>query len=62
MISGWHFYVLAITAVILLGLPKGGFAGIGARSLPLLALAIDPVRTAAIKHQCLTPMVMHSGP
>lgn len=48
MITDWHFYALAIPAVILLGLAKGGFAGMGALSLPLLALAIDPVRAAAI--------------
>ena len=42
------FYALAVPAVILLGLSKGGFAGLGALSLPLMALAIDPVRAAAI--------------
>ncbi|TXC70393.1 sulfite exporter TauE/SafE family protein [Sphingomonas ginsenosidivorax] len=48
MITDWHFYALAIPAVILLGLAKGGFAGMGALSLPLLAFAVDPVRAAAI--------------
>lgn len=48
MITDWHFYALAVPAVLLLGLSKGGFAGMGALSLPLLALAIDPVRAAAI--------------
>ncbi|WP_213979610.1 sulfite exporter TauE/SafE family protein [Sphingomonas sp. dw_22] len=48
MITDWHFYALAIPAVILLGLSKGGFVGMGALSLPLLAFAIDPVRAAAI--------------
>jgi uncharacterized membrane protein YfcA len=48
MILDWHFYAFAIPAVILLGLAKGGFAGMGALSLPLLAFAIDPVRAAAI--------------
>lgn len=48
MITDWHFYALAIPAVILLGLSKGGFAGMGSLSLPLIALAIDPVRAAAI--------------
>lgn len=48
MITDWHFYALAVPAVILLGLSKGGFAGMGALSLPLLAFAIDPVRAAAI--------------
>ena len=48
MIVDWHFYALAIPAVILLGLAKGGFAGMGALSLPMLALVTDPVRAAAI--------------
>lgn len=42
------FYALAVPAVILLGLSKGGFVGLGALSLPILALAISPVRAAAI--------------
>ncbi|SDA33671.1 sulfite exporter TauE/SafE family protein [Sphingomonas sp. NFR15] len=42
------FYALAVPAVILLGLSKGGFAGMGALSLPILAMTISPVRAAAI--------------
>ena len=42
------FYALAVPAVVLLGLSKGGFVGLGALALPLLALAISPVRGAAI--------------
>jgi uncharacterized membrane protein YfcA len=42
------YYVCAVIAVILAGLAKGGFAGIGALAMPVLALAIDPVRAAAI--------------
>jgi uncharacterized membrane protein YfcA len=42
------FFALAVPAVILLGLSKGGFAGMGALSLPIMALAISPVRAAAI--------------
>lgn len=34
--------------MILIGLAKGGFAGMGALSLPMIVLAIDPVRAAAI--------------
>ncbi len=34
--------------LLMLGLAKGGFSGLGALSLPMLALAIDPVRAAAI--------------
>jgi uncharacterized membrane protein YfcA len=42
------FYALAVPAVIMLGLSKGGFAGLGALSLPILAMAVSPVRAAAI--------------
>ena len=35
-------------AVALLGLAKGGFSGMGALSLPLMAMTISPVRAAAI--------------
>ncbi len=35
-------------AVTLIGLSKGGFVGMGALSLPIMALAISPVRAAAI--------------
>lgn len=48
MITDWHFYALAIPAVILMGLAKGGFTGLGSLSLPMLAFVIDPVRAAAI--------------
>ncbi|HEY2532060.1 MAG TPA: sulfite exporter TauE/SafE family protein [Xanthobacteraceae bacterium] len=42
------FYILAIPAVLLLGLGKGGFAGIGMISTPLLALVVPPLQGAAI--------------
>ena len=48
MIQDPLFYVLAIPAVALMGLAKGGFAGVGAVAMPLLALAISPVQAAAI--------------
>jgi uncharacterized protein len=48
MILDPWFYAVAIPAVILVGLSKGGFAGISALSLPLLALQISPLRGAAI--------------
>lgn len=48
MLSDPLFYLAAIPAVILLGLSKGGFAGVGTVALPLLALAISPVQGAAI--------------
>ncbi|HST37662.1 MAG TPA: sulfite exporter TauE/SafE family protein [Allosphingosinicella sp.] len=42
------FYLLAIPAVLLLGLAKGGLSGMGALGMPLLALAMDPVQAAGI--------------
>jgi len=42
------FYLLAIPAVTLLGLSKGGFAGLGMISTPLLALVMPPLEGAAI--------------
>jgi uncharacterized membrane protein YfcA len=44
----WSFYAAAVPAVILLGLSKGGFSGLGTLSMPLLSLAISPVKAAAI--------------
>ncbi|MGQ9368259.1 sulfite exporter TauE/SafE family protein [Azospirillum sp. ST 5-10] len=48
MIDDPLFYLAAVPAVILVGLSKGGFSGLGALALPLMALAVDPVRAAAI--------------
>jgi uncharacterized membrane protein YfcA len=48
MITDPLFYAVAIPAVILVGLSKGGFRGLGLLSLPLMALVISPVRAAAI--------------
>jgi uncharacterized membrane protein YfcA len=42
------FYLLAIPAVTLLGLGKGGFAGVGMIAAPLLALVLPPLQAAAI--------------
>src|SRR5579862_4591277 len=48
MISDPIFYVAAVPAVILWGLSKGGFAGLSAFSLPLMAMVTSPVRAASI--------------
>ena len=48
MLTDPFFYAVAIPAVILLGLAKGGFAGIGLVAVPLMALAISPVLAASI--------------
>ncbi|WP_184015893.1 sulfite exporter TauE/SafE family protein [Sphingobium boeckii] len=48
MLTDPVFYALAIPAIILLGLGKGGFSGFGSAALPLLALTMSPVQAAAI--------------
>jgi len=42
------FYLLAIPAVTVLGLGKGGFAGLGMVATPMLALVMPPLQGAAI--------------
>ena len=42
------FYALAIPAVVVLGLSKGGFSGVGQMALPIMALALPPLEAAAI--------------
>jgi uncharacterized membrane protein YfcA len=42
------YYLCAILAVVISGLAKGGFAGVGALAMPIMALGVDPVRGAAI--------------
>jgi uncharacterized protein len=47
--DGVDFYLYAIPAVLLIGLAKGGFSGLGALGTPLFAIGIgDPVKAAAI--------------
>ncbi|MCQ0988293.1 sulfite exporter TauE/SafE family protein [Jiella marina] len=49
MITDPFFYVVAIPAVFLVGLSKGGFGGTAALAgVPLMALAISPVAAAGI--------------
>jgi uncharacterized membrane protein YfcA len=54
VITDPFFYLLAIPAVTVLGLGKGGFVGIGMIATPLLALAVPPLQGAAI----LLPILM----
>ncbi len=48
------FYLLAVPAVVALGLSKGGFTGAGQMATPMLALAMPPLEAAAI----LLPIMM----
>ena len=43
-----EFYLFAVPAVVILGLAKGGFTGLGALGLPLFALGVDPIKAAAV--------------
>ncbi len=54
MITDWTFYAMAVPAVILMGLSKGGFSGVGMVSLPMMALVAPPLQVAAI----LLPILM----
>lgn len=42
------FYLVAVPAVILMGLSKGGFAGLSSLAMPLMSLVVSPVKAAAI--------------
>ncbi len=49
MITDWHFYAVAIPAVVLMGISKSGFgAGFGAIVVPLMAMVIPVPQAAAI--------------
>lgn len=48
------FYLCAVPGVIMLGLSKGGFSGVGMISTPLLALIMPPLEAAAI----LLPIIL----
>ena len=48
------FYVFAVPAVVVLGISKGGFSGIGMVATPLLALVMPPLQAAAI----LLPIIL----
>ena len=48
------FYAVVGMAVILVGMGKGGFSGLGTASMPLLVLVMEPVPAAAM----LLPILM----
>lgn len=60
MISDPTFYLLAIPAILLVGISKGGFGGVlGGIAVPLMAIAISPRQAAGIVLPllCLTDVV-----
>lgn len=42
------FYIVAVIAVVLVGLAKGGFAGLGTAAMPLMTLVMSPIAAAAM--------------
>ena len=48
MITDAVFYAIAIPAVLLSGISKGGLSGLGALSVPMLALVISPAQAAGL--------------
>ncbi|MBT5330379.1 MAG: sulfite exporter TauE/SafE family protein, partial [Porticoccaceae bacterium] len=48
MISDPWFYLVAIPAVLITGMSKGGFGGVALIAVPLMALVISPVQAAGI--------------
>jgi uncharacterized membrane protein YfcA len=48
VITEQMFYVIAIPAVIFLGISKGGFSAVGTAATPLLALYLPPLEAAAL--------------
>ena len=59
MITDPWFYAVAIPAVLLVGLSKGGFAGgLGILGVPLMALAVSPLQAAGILLPILIAMDM----
>ncbi len=48
LITEPSFYAVAIPAVILLGVSKGGFSGVGTAATPLVALYLPPLEAAAL--------------
>lgn len=57
MITDWHFYAIAIPAVLMIGLSKSGFlAGLGSFATPLVALTIPAPQAAALMLPLLAVM------
>lgn len=57
LITDWHFYAVAVPAVMLLGLAKSGFlSGFGSLATPLLALTVPVPQAAAIMLPLLVVM------
>ena len=57
MITDPFFYAVAVPAILLVGISKGGFGGgLAMLAVPMLSLAIDPITAAAIMLPILCAM------
>lgn len=57
MITDPFFYAVAVPAILLVGISKGGFGGgLAMLAVPMLSLAIDPIMAAAIMLPILCAM------
>lgn len=57
MIQDPHFYILAVAAVVIVGISKSGFgSGVSVLGVPLMALVISPPQAAAIMLPLLCTM------
>ena len=55
MITDPLFWALAVTAVLIAGISKGGFGGgVGIIAVPMMSMAISPIEAAAITHGVVT--------
>lgn len=62
MIEDPRFYLLAVPAVLILGISKGGFGGgLGSLAVPLVALVVSPVQAAAVLLPILCVMDVHGA-
>lgn len=62
MIDDPLFYLLALPAVLILGISKGGFGGgLGALAVPLVALVVSPIQAAAVLLPILCVMDVHGA-
>jgi uncharacterized protein len=48
IITNPYFYLVAVPAMIALGLSKGGFSGLGTVAAPMMALVISPIAAVGI--------------
>jgi uncharacterized membrane protein YfcA len=62
LIEDPRFYLLAVPAVLILGVSKGGFGGgLGSLAVPLVALVVSPIQAAAVLLPILCLMDVHGA-